>query len=392
MSVNEALAKCRRDIEDIKAEIAKLRNSRGEGKDDESEDVKLTRPLAEHSGNVPRLLPPSNQKMKYPFKDSRTLKGHFGKIYAMHWSEDSVHLVSASQDGKLIIWNGKTTMKIQAIPLRSSWVMTCAYSPGKSGQFVACGGLDNICSIYKLSAAAGEDQANKNHTEHAQLMQHEGYLSCCRFVDENNILTSSGDASCILWDLQNPKHPKQTFHGHDGDVMSVSVPNTGDTQFISGSCDLFSKLWDWRVGRNSCVKTFQGHQSDINCVQYFPNAQAFGTASDDASCRLFDIRAFRQLNKYSDHKILCGVTSLAFSHTGRMLFAGYDDNALYCWDTLKSSSSDSKDSTPWIQSEKYAHEMRLSCLGMTKDGQALCTGSWDNHLKIWSHDGNIKSI
>ncbi|CAM9630398.1 unnamed protein product, partial [Ectocarpus sp. 12 AP-2014] len=32
-------------------------------------------------------------------------------------------------DGKLIIWNGYTTNKVQAIPLRSSWVMTCAFEP-----------------------------------------------------------------------------------------------------------------------------------------------------------------------------------------------------------------------------------------------------------------------
>lgn len=25
-------------------------------------------------------------------KDKRTLKGHFGKVYAMHWSGDSIHL------------------------------------------------------------------------------------------------------------------------------------------------------------------------------------------------------------------------------------------------------------------------------------------------------------
>lgn len=36
-------------------------------------------------------------------KQRRILKGHFGKIYAMHWSDDSRHLVSASQDGKLIV-------------------------------------------------------------------------------------------------------------------------------------------------------------------------------------------------------------------------------------------------------------------------------------------------
>ncbi|CAD6927828.1 unnamed protein product, partial [Tilletia controversa] len=70
-------------------------------------------------------------------KPRRTLKGHLAKIYAMHWSADKRHLVSASQDGKLIVWDAYTTNKVHAIPLRSSWVMTCAYAP--SGNWVACG-------------------------------------------------------------------------------------------------------------------------------------------------------------------------------------------------------------------------------------------------------------
>ena len=39
--------------------------------------------------------------------------------------------MSASQDGKLIIWDAYTTNKVHAIPLRSSWVMTCAYAPSE---------------------------------------------------------------------------------------------------------------------------------------------------------------------------------------------------------------------------------------------------------------------
>lgn len=62
-------------------------------------------------------------------KARRTLKGHLAKIYAMHWAQDKRHLVSASQDGKLIVWDAYTTNKVAAIPLRSSWVMTCAYAP-----------------------------------------------------------------------------------------------------------------------------------------------------------------------------------------------------------------------------------------------------------------------
>ena len=86
-------------------------------------------------------------------KVRRNLRGHLAKIYAMHWANDSQHIVSASQDGKLIVWNAYTTNKLHAIPLRSAWVMTAAYAP--SGNFVACGGLDNICSIYNLNSRDG---------------------------------------------------------------------------------------------------------------------------------------------------------------------------------------------------------------------------------------------
>ena len=78
-----------------------------------------------------------------------------------------------------------THTQIHAIPLRSSWVMTCAYAP--SGNFVACGGLDNICSIYSLKTREGNVRVSK------ELQGHTGYLSSCRFLDDSRILTSSGD-------------------------------------------------------------------------------------------------------------------------------------------------------------------------------------------------------
>ena len=66
--------------------------------------------------------------------------------------------------------------------------------------------------------------------------------------------------------------------------------------FVSGGCDAAAKLWDVRTGR--CMQTFTGHESDINAVAFFPNFQAFGTGSDDATCRLFDIRADQELLIY----------------------------------------------------------------------------------------------
>ena len=36
-------------------------------------------------------------------------------------------------------------------------------------------------------------------------------------------------------------------------------------------------------------------------------------------------------------QILCGITSVAFSRSGRLLFAGYDDYNCYVWDVTNST-------------------------------------------------------
>jgi len=305
------------------------------------------------------------------FRTRRILKGHFGKVYGLHWANNSRYLVSAAQDGKLIIWDGYTTMKLHAIPLRSSWVMTCAYSP--SGNFVACGGLDNTCTVYKLPDLEADSKGSISASKiEAELVNHEGYLSCCRFLDDNTILTSSGDSTCILWDIST-RRIKQTFDDHVGDVMSLSLHPKGEGLFVTGSCDTTSRLWDLRV--KNAVKTFPGHDSDINSVAYFPDGNAFVSGSDDTTCRMMDIRAFRQIHRYYDAKIVSGITSVDFSKSGRILFAGYDDENCYAWDTLLG--------IPMLRLLN-GHEKRVSCLGVTKNGQALCTGSWDSLLKIWA--------
>lgn len=304
----------------------------------------------------------------------RTLKGHLAKIYAMHWAQDKRHLVSASQDGKLIVWDAYTTNKVHAIPLRSSWVMTCAYSP--SGNYVACGGLDNICSIYSLkggasangNAAGGGAPLGQIVKVSRELSAHTGYLSCCRFLNDRQLVTSSGDMTCMLWDIDAGVRIME-FNDHTGDVMSLSLsPNPN--LFVSGACDTTAKLWDMRTGK--AVQTFTGHESDINAVQFFPDGNAFATGSDDASCRLFDLRADRELNIYAHNNILCGITSVAFSNSGRLLFAGYDDYNCNVWDVLKGERV----------GVLAGHENRVSCLGVSADGMALCTGSWDSLLKV----------
>lgn len=44
-------------------------------------------------------------------KSRRILKGHQGKVLALDWSNDKRHMVTSSQDGKVIVWDAFTTNK-----------------------------------------------------------------------------------------------------------------------------------------------------------------------------------------------------------------------------------------------------------------------------------------
>ena len=45
-------------------------------------------------------------------KPRRILKGHQAKVLCSNWSPDKRHIVSSSQDGKLIIWDAFSTNKV----------------------------------------------------------------------------------------------------------------------------------------------------------------------------------------------------------------------------------------------------------------------------------------
>lgn len=293
----------------------------------------------------------------------KLLKGHINKVNSVHYSGDSRHCVTGSLDGKLIIWDTYTGNKVQVIPLRSSWVMSVAFSP--SGNFVACGGMDNMCTVYDVN--------NRDSTGVAKVVRelagYEGFLSSCRFLDDKNILTGSGDMKICVWDLESGKRTTD-FEAHNGDVVSISLSPDGNS-YITGSVDKTCKLWDIRDQKPK--QTFFGHEADVNSVCFHPSGQAFATASEDKSARMFDIRSDQQLVNYQSPSANSGFTSCGLSLSGRILLCGSDDNNIYMWDTLKNTHNGTLS----------GHENRVTSLSVASNGIAVASCSWDQHVRVW---------
>lgn len=300
---------------------------------------------------------------KVKLSTKKMLKGHINKVNSVHYSGDSKHCVTGSLDGKLIIWDTFTGNKVQVIPLRSAWVMSVAFAP--SGNFVACGGMDNMCTVYDVNNRDTSGAAKMVR----ELAGYDGFLSSCRFLDDKTLLTGSGDMKICMWDLETGRKTTD-FQAHNGDVVSISLSPDGKT-YVTGSVDKSCRLWDIR--ENKPKQTFFGHSADVNSVCYHPSGQAFATGSEDKSARLFDIRSDQQIALYEPPNKNSGFTSCGLSLSGRFILCGSDDNDVHIWDTLKVQHNGTL----------HGHENRVTSLSVAPNGIAVTTCSWDQHVRVW---------
>uniref|UniRef100_A0A0X3Q2Q5 Guanine nucleotide-binding protein subunit beta n=1 Tax=Schistocephalus solidus TaxID=70667 RepID=A0A0X3Q2Q5_SCHSO len=297
-------------------------------------------------------------------KIRKTLRAHLAKVANVRWASDNQLLVSAGQDGKLVVWDTYTANKVRMIPLKTAWVLGCAMAP--STQFVVSGGLDNIITLFSLKTPEGTPA-----TMVRELAGHNGYISSLDYIDENHLLSASGDKTIGLWDMETMKLIA-TYKGHTNDVNAVRHCKVDRNLVVSVSSDFTCRIWDLRLRK--CTQLFEGHEQDVNGVDFFPSGHAFATSSDDLSCRLWDIRADQAVAAYVDDFIQCGSTCVGFSHSGRLLIAGYDDFNCHIWDVLREERV----------GVLSAHDARVSSLSINDSGNAIATGSWDSLCYVWT--------
>jgi guanine nucleotide-binding protein G(I)/G(S)/G(T) subunit beta-1 len=301
----------------------------------------------------------------------RALAGHFGKLYDLSWGSDSTTLLTAAQDGKIIIWNALRKLKRRVFSLDSKWTLCCDLAPSMA--VCAAGGLDNTVSIFPTNLNTDGPAADAKPT---LLREHEGYLSSMTFISDNKLVTSSGDTSIIVWDVSKGLSTVR-LKGHESDVMAVAPCPVAPDVLASGSCDTSMRVWDVRFSSSESVVSFQRHESDVNRVKWVPDSQyAVLTGSDDNTCRLHDIRTSKsELAVYSDEsRVINPVTCVDFSRSGKLLFVGYDDGVVRVWDTV----------TCTIQTDFLAAEKRVTALEVSPDGFALATADWEGLIHLWA--------
>merc|ERR1711881_317465 len=207
----------------------------------------------------------------------RILHGHNGFL-SVSFSADNRQIVSGSRDRTIKLWNTLGECKFNITEDgHSEWVSCVRFSPNPMNPVIVSAGWDKVVKVWELSKC----KLKTNHFGHT------GYISTVTVSPDGSLCSSGGkDGITMLWDLNEGKH---LYSLEAGDNINALV---------------FSPNRYWLCAATaSCIKIFDLESKSI--VDELRPEFDLGAKAREPEC-----------------------TSLAWSASGDVLFAGYTDSVV----------------------------------------------------------------
>jgi WD40 repeat protein len=276
--------------------------------------------------------------------------GHTSGVRSIAYSPDGATFVSGAADGSAILWESSTGTEIRRLHGHDGAVDGVAFSP--DGQTLATIGADHRIVLWRVG----------DFGRITELAGHGGRDAEVTFTPDGRWLVSAGDdGGVVVWDLTTGTRLRSIDTGQPLNSVAVSP----DGALVAAGGQGFQVLvWDLRNGRQ--VATLRGHTAVVSTVR-FVDSGSLMTAGYDGLAALWDVRRGRRITN------LRGSTSslygAAVSPDGRMFAAASRDRAVFLWDR----------STPPMA--LHSDEVRALAVGV--DGRTLASGDADNSVLLW---------
>lgn len=302
-----------------------------------------------------RLLTPSITT--YGSQLIRTLADHKGYINAVEITPDGSHIISASDDHTLKVWDFKTGEMLKTLRGHTDKVNAVRIVP--SGKQIISGSSDKTVKIWNWNEGSILHTLN-GHTEPV--------LAVTLTLDGKHIISCSRDKTLKVWDLRSGTL-LQSLIGHTDFVNSAVVTPDGN-RVISASRDGTLKLWDFRTGGEISTVKDNDYGSEIFFVDISQDGNMLVSASDD-TLKIWSITSkLSSINILKDHtgNVYTGI----FTQDGNRIISGSGDRSIKIWNILGEVFFTLND-----------HAAPILCLAITPDNQHIVSGSMDERLKIW---------
>jgi hypothetical protein len=217
----------------------------------------------------------------------RTFAGHRTFVKYCDFSPDGSRLLSADDDGLLVLWDVETGVALATAHSRTGSLKWCRFNP--DGRRVLLMGEN--CTLVLLDAEIRNELASLDGSRANPTFSPDGRWLVSAFWEDHTLR---------LWDVETGDE-LATLRGHE-DGINACCFSHDSRRLLSASDDHTLRLWDAETG--ACEATLLGHTDKVIACAFSPDGRFIRSASGDRSyygdtqdqtVRLWDAQAGSEL-------------------------------------------------------------------------------------------------
>ena len=105
------------------------------------------------------------------------------------------------------------------------------------------------------------------------------------------------------------------------------------------------------------------------------NVNTLAVGYEDASIKIWDLRALGKISKMTEDNSFESVVSMDFSKSGRLLFSAYNNMKVWVWDLMTGKRN--------TEFGANFHEDVLKSISLSDNGYSLITAGKDGLIAKW---------
>lgn len=165
------------------------------------------------------------------------------------------------------------------------------------------------------------------------------------------------------------------YNDHTVGVTTLDVFKMDGNVFVSGSNDLTFRVWDIRM-KNACFRKSVEGESGVSVVKFMPENINTIAVGNNSEIGIWDLRALGKVcNLVDNNENYETSTNLAFSKSGRLLFAQYPTD-IKIWDLMKEQTVNKFGDT--------TEDKELKSISISENGQCLVSSGLDGLITHWA--------